>query len=124
MSAGGPITRKTDPNEPRTWFLLHVGARLIGYADVIDNGDELWLAELGVHPRYRGHGMAAFILLTVIRDHPGRQIALSAQAFTPDVEDWPWEKGLSTPLLAAWYARHGFQPDPDEDSAHRMVRRP
>jgi GNAT superfamily N-acetyltransferase len=118
------IVRKADPEVPEEWFLMYEGDLLVGYADAITRGDEVWLAEIGVHPQHRRRGLGTALLKEVIAAYPGDQVALSAEAFTPDLEGWPWRKGMQGAALAAWYARHGFRAAPDEDTPHRMVRVP
>jgi GNAT superfamily N-acetyltransferase len=125
MTTNAPrIVRRTDPEVPETWLLTYDGDVLIGYAHAIERANEVWLAEIGVHPKHRGRGVGTVLLKAVIAENAGTQLALSAEPFTPDLEGWPWKKGMPATTLAAWYGRHGFHAEPIEDTPHRMVRLP
>ncbi|MFD0393397.1 GNAT family N-acetyltransferase [Streptomyces nogalater] len=71
---------------------------------------------MGVHPKHRGRGLATVLLQAVVAEYAGAQIALSAEPYTPVLENWPREEGLTADTLAAWYSRHGFRAAPDEGS--------
>ncbi|MEU5959337.1 GNAT family N-acetyltransferase [Streptomyces sp. NPDC047525] len=120
------LTRQTDEEANESWLLLHDGDLLIGFADIIDRGFELWLAEIAVHPDYRGRGLASRLLDAVVVENSGHAIALACDASpVDDLAEWPSEvAGLPTRLLAAWYDRHGFRPAPNEEAEARMVRVP
>ncbi|MFZ3557123.1 GNAT family N-acetyltransferase [Streptomyces sp. BH055] len=117
-----------DVDNTETWLLLRdQDSALIAYLDVVDCGDELWVMEIGVRPEHRGRGHAARLLRTLIEEHPRDQIALSCGSFSPDHVWKGAAAGLADEQLAAWYARHGFRPDPREDEIapeRRMVRLP
>ncbi|UQA96717.1 GNAT family N-acetyltransferase [Streptomyces halobius] len=113
---------ETDDNE--TWLLLRLGDRFVGYLDVIDCGDELWVMEVGVHPDHRGHGHGTRLLKALLDGNPGSQIALSCGSFAPGHVWRRAPEGLTDPVLAAWYARHGFRLEPDDEDGRRMVRLP
>jgi GNAT superfamily N-acetyltransferase len=87
-----------EQNEER--FELITRGASIAYANVIDRGHEMWIAELWVHPDHRTHGFGTCLLKALLSRHRLRPIALS-----PD----PFEDGPDTDTLASWYARHGFR---------------
>ncbi|WP_405968896.1 GNAT family N-acetyltransferase (plasmid) [Streptomyces sp. NBC_00015] len=117
------LTRETVDEANEAWLLLHDGDLLIAFVDIIDCGHELWITDIAVHPDYRGHGLASRLLNAVIHENPGSDIALSCCAITVDLWEWPKGiAGLPTEALAAWYARYGFRPDPNEDTEDRMAR--
>jgi ribosomal protein S18 acetylase RimI-like enzyme len=107
--------RFDDENEDR--FELAGNA---GYATATDQGHRVWILELWVNPEDggRGQGRATALLEAVIDHYAGRVLALSAEPMWTRTDDEP--AGLSADELAAWYARHGFQPD----SGHHMTRLP
>ncbi|WP_440580918.1 GNAT family N-acetyltransferase [Streptomyces sp. PT19] len=116
-----PLTRRADDDANESWLLLHNGDLLIAFAAIIDRGYELWITDIAVHPDYRGRGLASRLLNSVIHENSGSDIALSACAM--DLQEWPKDAGgLPTEALAAWYTRHGFRSDPDENAEARMVR--
>ncbi|MFE0058732.1 GNAT family N-acetyltransferase [Streptomyces sp. NPDC059003] len=107
-----------------TWLLLRVGSALVAYLDVIDCGDELWVMEVGVHPHHRGRGYGTRLLKTLLDDNPDAQVALSCSSFAPGHVWRHAPEGLPDPALTAWYTRHGFRPDGDDEDSRRMVRLP
>ncbi|MFC8021935.1 GNAT family N-acetyltransferase [[Kitasatospora] papulosa] len=118
-----PLTRRADDDANEAWLLLHDGDLLIAFVDIVDRGYELWITDIAVHPDYRGRGLASRLLNSVIHENSGSDIALSCCAMTMDLQEWPKDAGgLPTEALAAWYARHGFRSDPDEDAEDRMLR--
>ncbi|MDF3303049.1 GNAT family N-acetyltransferase [Streptomyces tropicalis] len=119
------LTRKTDDEANETWLLLHDKDLLIAFVDIIDCGHELWVTDIAVNPGYRGRGLASRLLKAVIHENSSTDIALACCAITMDLQEWPKDTGgLPTDALAAWYARHGFRPAPNEDAANRMTRVP
>ncbi|GHG80769.1 GNAT family N-acetyltransferase [Streptomyces griseocarneus] len=122
-TASAPLlVRETDDNE--TWLLLYLGDTLVGYLNAIDCGDELWVMEVSVHPAHRGHRHGTHLLKALLNENPVSQIALSCDSFTPDHLWRHAPEGLAEPALAAWYPRHGFRPEADDEDSHRMVRLP
>jgi len=111
------ITRDYCPEENEEHFEVpgSDGEEADGYANVIDCGHELWIAEIRVRPGRRGDGLGTVLLQAVIRRHGGRPIALSAEPFDPAPPPRP---SLDGGQLAAWYQRHGFR----RDGGHRMIR--
>lgn len=118
------LVRRADPEANEEWFLLQVGEQTVGYIDLVDRGDEMWVAEIAVHPAYRGQGLATRLLTTALAYHHGSDFALACEPFEAELREWPRRPGLPGDALAAWYARHGFQRDParDPDISHHMVR--
>ncbi|MER6982601.1 GNAT family N-acetyltransferase [Streptomyces carpinensis] len=116
------LTRETDDNE--LWLLLRLNGLLIGYLQVIDCGHELWVMEIGVHPEHRGHGHGTRLLRALLDENPSAQIAGSCGSFAPDHVWRRARTGMPDTALAAWYERHGFRPDRDDEDSRRMVRLP
>ncbi|MCZ1012344.1 GNAT family N-acetyltransferase [Streptomyces lydicus] len=125
MTAAPPVlhlARETNDNE--SFLLLYRDKTLVGYLEVIDCGDELWVMEIGVHPGHRGRGYGTRLLQDLLNKHPNAQIALSSSAFDPDHIWRQARAGLPDRALTAWYQRHGFSPDSNDEDSHRMVRPP
>ncbi|WSK92604.1 GNAT family N-acetyltransferase (plasmid) [Streptomyces sp. NBC_01278] len=115
------LDRATDGT---VWLLLRTGTDLIGYLNVLDCGNELWVMEIAVHPGHRGHGHGTYLLRTLLDENPDAQIALSCGSFAPEHAWRRAPEGLPDAALAAWYVRHGFRPDIREGEDRRMVRLP
>lgn len=107
------ITREWFPEDNEDRFEARDGGTVIGYANVIDIGHEIWIAELRVDPAHRGHGIARGLLAAVIAACGHRDMALSV---------CPFEPGLPAEALAAWYARHGFRPAGPNGRMYRPAR--
>jgi GNAT superfamily N-acetyltransferase len=112
MSASHTVIHERFEDENEDRFEL---AGRAGYATAIDQGRQVWIAELWVHPDRCGQGRATALLEAVIAHYAGRVLALSAEPFGM-TEDGA--AGLSADQLAAWYARHGFR----RNEGHRMTR--
>jgi GNAT superfamily N-acetyltransferase len=110
------VTRDYCPEENEEHFEIPgTGEQADAYANVIDCGHELWIAEICVRPGRRGDGLGSVLLRAVIDRHGSRPIALSAEPFDPAPPPRP---GLDAGQLTAWYERHGFR----RDGVHRMIR--
>jgi GNAT superfamily N-acetyltransferase len=111
------VTRTWCPEENEEHFELPGSdGQADGYANVIDRGREMWIAEIWVKPGRRGDGLGAVLLQAVLDRHAGRALALSAEPFDPSQ---PHQRpSLDDAQLTAWYERHGFR----SDGGHRMVR--
>lgn len=101
MDAMTAITRERFPEENEHRFEALDGDTTIGYANVIDLGHKVWIAELRVDPAHRGRGIARSLLAAVIAVNGDRDMALSP---------YPFERGMPAEDLVAWYGRHGFRP--------------
>ncbi|MFJ5120866.1 GNAT family N-acetyltransferase [Kitasatospora sp. NPDC088548] len=97
---------------------LHVDGEVIGFANAIDCEDEVWIAEIAVHPGYQGRGLGTLLLASVLARYSGRDVALSCDPFAPSGNGWPPSTGLPVEALAAWYSRHGFRAGAEQ----RMLR--
>ena len=84
---------------------------LLGYARVLDDGDEWRIGRVVLAPGARGRGLADQLLETALRVCPDRPVVMDAQ--TP---------------LRAWYERFGFEVDGaeflDDGIPHLPMRRP
>lgn len=113
-----------DTHDNETFLLLYLDQTLVGYLEAIDCGHELWVMEIGVHPGHRGRRYATRLLRNLLDNHPETQIALSASSFAPN---HVWRRapvGLPYNDLSAWYERHGFRPDGDDEDSSHMTRLP
>jgi len=86
-----------DPEPGTRHVLLHEDETLIGYARVLDDGDEWRIGRVVLARAGRGRGLADMLMHTALQVCPGREVVLDAQS-----------------PLAAWYATHGFVADGPE----------
>ncbi|MFD5079670.1 GNAT family N-acetyltransferase [Streptomyces sp. NPDC058371] len=114
---GPTLTVSEVPEDGAIWFeVLALGER-IGYAEVAEYGAGYWLHQVSVD-RHRRHGHGTRLLTAVIERLGHDEIALSC-------DPGRLRPGYPTrEQLATWYGRHGFRPDDDLDTPHRMVRPP
>ncbi|MEJ7794264.1 MAG: GNAT family N-acetyltransferase [Nocardioides sp.] len=100
-----------DPEPGNRHVLLHEDQTLIGYARVLDDGDEWRIGRVVLARAGRGRGLADVLMHTALQVCPGRDVVLDAQS-----------------PLAAWYATHGFVADGPEfledGIPHVPMRRP
>lgn len=98
---------ETAPGRHRFSALGRWGNEL-GYADVHEKPDHVWLHNLYVHPDDRGRGIAGQLVDNMIAHFPGREIRLYPH---PSPEGWERddELGPDTDVLRDFYARHGFE---------------
>jgi ElaA protein len=86
-----------DPEPSTVHVVMSEGDAVIGYARVLDDGDEWRIGRVVLAPAGRGRGLADRLMDRAVAASPGRDVVLDAQ--TP---------------LAAWYARFGFSVDGEE----------
>ena len=80
-------------DEPGTrHVLLRDGLRLVGYARVLDDGDQWRIGRVALAPEARGKGLADPLMETALQVCPDRDVVLDAQS-----------------PLADWYASLGFE---------------
>ncbi|MFJ2629546.1 GNAT family N-acetyltransferase [Streptomyces sp. NPDC087532] len=103
-----PASTTKTPKSP----VLRLGGEYIGHATVADCGDVYWIYEIRVGREHQGNGYGGQLLTAVLDAYSG-DFALSCEQF---------DAGLSSAVLAAWYARHGFREDQHPDFEHRMMR--
>ncbi|MEV5279854.1 GNAT family N-acetyltransferase [Streptomyces sp. NPDC006692] len=106
------IARWHNDSENEEVFELRLEGEYIGHATVADCGDVYWIYEIRVGREHQGNGYGGQLLTAVLDAYSG-DFALSCEQF---------DAGLSSAVLAAWYARHGFREDQHPDFEHRMMR--
>jgi len=99
-----------DLEEGTRHVLLQEENAVVGYARVLDDGDEWRIARVVLAPDARGRGLADPLLDTALTVCPDRPVVMNAQ--TP---------------LRAWYERFGFEVDGpeflDDGIPHLPMRR-
>lgn len=111
------VDRIWQPEESQWRFDLLVGGAHAGLAEVIVLDHDVRLADLWIRPAYRGRGFARHLLADVLAAMGDRDMTLSAEPF--EYPDQPPGPALTGGQLAAWYARHGFQPTGTGHMMHR-----
>ena len=86
-----------DPEPGTVHVVMFEGDAVIGYARVLDDGDEWRIGRVVLAAAGRGRGLADRLMDGAVAACPGRDVVLDAQ--TP---------------LAAWYAGFGFAVDGEE----------
>jgi ElaA protein len=86
-----------DPEPGTRHVLLQDDDALLGYARVLDDGDQWRIGRVVLAPAARGRGLADALVHAALEACPGRDVVLDAQ--TP---------------LAGWYASFGFTVDGHE----------
>ncbi|MGW8992791.1 GNAT family N-acetyltransferase [Streptomyces zhihengii] len=107
---------RVDADVPRLVWELHTPLERVGFLDALDRG-AVWVTHIGVDPRYRGRGHATRLLSALLTHAGGLPVGLAAAPFP----SWR-QRGLQHDALRAWYARHGFHPDPVPGDPYRMLR--
>jgi GNAT superfamily N-acetyltransferase len=124
MPGPDTVTFQWFPEDNEAHFALPSGA---GFANVIDEGTRVWVAEIWVRPEFRSAGLATVLLDAVVTRFGERVIALSPTPFMlsrggslPEGDS----PGLSAAALASWYGRHGFRRGPRAAPDGPLMARP
>lgn len=86
-----------DPEPGTRHVLLREDDAVVGYARVLDDGNEWRVGRVVLAPAVRGRGLAEVVMQTALQVCPGRDVVLDAQA-----------------PLAGWYEGMGFVVDGEE----------
>jgi GNAT superfamily N-acetyltransferase len=108
----GELTHDHNREHNEDRFCVMVAGECRGYARVTDQGDEVFIDEIAVHPDYRGRGIGTVLLETVLTHHTGRAFALDCEPYNPEVWTDPDSDtigGMGWDDLLDWYATRGFR---------------